>query len=180
MKKNLVLLCAFSVLAPARLHAGFDLASMNSSDPAISGGEAPAAPAAPDAPAPKEWTIMVFMNGKSNIESFAVRDLNRIETSGSSDRVNIVAELGRSRGLDGDTEEDGDWTGVRRYLVTKDQDPGRIASPVLMDLGAADMGDHREVASFVKWAKAEFPAKRYMLIIWDHGWGWIDPISPAA
>ena len=28
----------------------------------------------------------------------------------------------------------------------------------------------------MKWAKAEYPAKRYMLVLWNHGLGWIDPV----
>ncbi|HAF96421.1 MAG TPA: hypothetical protein DCG50_10315, partial [Elusimicrobia bacterium] len=128
---------------------------------------------------PKDWTIMVFMNGKSNIEPFALSDLNRFETVGSNEKVNIVAEIGRSKGLDNDTATDGDWDGVRRYYVTKDQDKNRIASQLLVDLGSADMGDWKEAASFLKWARTAYPAKKYMFIIWDHGWGWIDPLKPG-
>jgi len=40
------------------------------------------------------------------------------------------------------------------------------------------MGNWRNVANFVNWAKASYPAKKYILILWDHGWGWIDP--PAS
>jgi hypothetical protein len=128
------------------------------------------------APAPaKEWTVLVYMNGKSNIEPFALNDINRFETVGSSDKVNIVVELGRSKGLDNDTTADGDWAGVRRYYVVKDADKEHIASPVLADLGEVDMGSWKEAAAFLKWGRAAYPAKKYMFIIWDHGWGWIDP-----
>jgi len=47
-----------------------------------------------------------------------------------------------------------------------------ISSPPLMELGDRDMGDYRNVAEFVRWAKTEFPAKKYMLVIWNHGSGW--------
>ncbi|MBI4655999.1 MAG: hypothetical protein HY746_04525 [Elusimicrobia bacterium] len=127
----------------------------------------------------KEWTIMVYINGKSNIEPFAVRDMNRLETAGSSGKINIVAELGRSKGLENDTQVDGDWSGTRRYFVSKDSDMNRISSPALMEFQKADMGDWRHAAGFVKWAKENFPAKKYLLIIWDHGWGWIDPEQPG-
>ncbi|MDA8244430.1 MAG: clostripain-related cysteine peptidase [Elusimicrobia bacterium] len=136
------------------------------------------APAPQAAPA-REWTVMVYMNGKSNIEPFALTDLNRFETVGSTDKVAIVAEIGRSKGLDNDTTADGDWAGVRRYYVTKDADPDHIASPMLADLGSPDMGDWKEAAAFVKWAKAAYPAKKYLFIIWDHGWGWLDPVQPG-
>jgi len=147
-------------------------------------GQAPRAPEAVAAPALraaplKEWTVMVYMNGKSNIEPFALADLNRFETAGSNAGINIVAEIGRSKGLDNDTAADGDWAGVRRYLVTKDTDPGHIASPLLADLGNPDMGDWKEAAAFVKWAKAAYPARKYAFIIWDHGWGWLDPKKPG-
>jgi hypothetical protein len=123
---------------------------------------------------------MVYMNGKSNIEPFALGDLNRFETVGSSEKVAIVAEIGRSKGLENDTTADGDWAGVRRYFVTKDQDKEHIASTLLSDLGSPDMGDWKEAAAFLKWARAEYPAKKYLFIIWDHGWGWLDPVKPGA
>jgi hypothetical protein len=121
----------------------------------------------------------VYMNGKSNIEPFALADLNRFETIGSSDKVAVVAEIGRSKGLDNDTTADGDWAGVRRYYVTKDADMEHIASPLLADLGNPDMGDWKQAAAFLKWARAEYPAKKYLFIIWDHGWGWLDPVKPG-
>jgi len=173
------LLTAFIVLTPAALHADFKLNTVTSKDIKAAAPASPAPAARASGETVKDWTIMVFMNGKSNIEPFALNDMNRFETVGSSEKVNIVTELGRSKGLENDTAADGDWEGVRRYLTVKDADKEHIASPALMDLGKVDMGDYREVVSFVKWAKAAYPAKRYMLIIWDHGWGWIDPKKPG-
>jgi len=143
------------------------------------GASAAVAAPEPGRPPLREWTVMVYMNGKSNIEPFALGDLNRLETAGSSDKVAIVAEIGRSKGLDNDTTADGDWAGVRRYYVTRDADPDHIASPLLADLGGPDMGDWKEAAAFLKWARAEYPAKKYLFIIWDHGWGWLDPVKPG-
>ncbi len=170
--KKLRLLLFPLFLAPAAW-AGPALESLGG----LAGNAAPA-PAAPKADL-KEWTVMVYLNGKSNIEPFALQDLNRFETAGSSGKINIVAEIGRSKGLDNDTTADGDWAGVRRYYVTKDQDPDHIASTLLADLGNPDMGDWKEAAAFLKWAKAAYPAKRYAFIIWDHGWGWLDPVKPG-
>jgi Clostripain family len=129
---------------------------------------------------PTDWLIMVYMNGKSNIEPFALTDMNRFESIGSSEKIKIVVELGRSKGIENDTTADGDWSGVRRYLVAKDDDMEKITSPVLMDLGDKDMGDWRQASDFMQWARANYPAKKTMLIIWDHGWGWLDPSTPSA
>jgi len=65
----------------------------------------------------KEWTVMVFVNAKNNLESYGLKDVNEMEMVGSTDKVNIIAELGR---ISGYSSEDGDWTGCRRLYVTKD------------------------------------------------------------
>ncbi len=117
----------------------------------------------------KEWTIMVFVNGKNNLEQYALLDMNEMEKIGSSDQVNIVTEIGR---IDGYDDSDGDWKTARRYLVKKDNDFSKITSPVVKDLGKVDMGDYKHLIDFGNWAKATYPAKKYALIVWNHGSGW--------
>ena len=168
----------FSLLSSLLLASAGASPAINSLSAQAGGAETAPAPE-PARPALREWTVMVYMNGKSNIEPFALADLNRFETVGSSDKVAIVAEIGRSKGLDNDTTADGDWAGVRRYFVTRDADTEHIASPLLADLGNPDMGDWRQAAAFLKWARAEYPAKKYLFVIWDHGWGWLDPVKPG-
>jgi hypothetical protein len=41
------------------------------------------------------------------------------------------------------------------------------------------MGDGKVLTNFVKWAKDGFPAKRYALIVWDHGQGYRGVIPPT-
>jgi hypothetical protein len=118
----------------------------------------------------KEWTIMVFVNGKNNLEPYALKDMNEMEMIGSSDKVNIVTEVGRIAGYD---STDGDWKTARRYLVKKDNDTKKISSPIVQELAKVDMGDYKHLVEFTKWAQAAYPAKHYMLIVWNHGAGWI-------
>ncbi|MDO8805118.1 MAG: clostripain-related cysteine peptidase [Elusimicrobiota bacterium] len=118
----------------------------------------------------KEWTIMVFVNGKNNLEKYALLDMNEMEMIGSSDKVNIVTEVGRIAGY---ASNDGDWKTSRRYLVKKDNDFTKITSPIVAELGKVDMGDYKHLVEFTKWAMTTYPAKRYMLVVWNHGAGWI-------
>ncbi len=118
----------------------------------------------------KEWTIMVYVNAKNNLERYGIKDMNEMEMVGSSDKVNVVVEMGRMKGFD---SSNGDWVGTRRYLVKKDADTANVTSPVVADLGKTDMGDYKNVTAFVKWAKATYPAKKTMLVVWNHGAGWI-------
>ncbi len=122
------------------------------------------------AKADKEWTIMVFVNGKNNLEPYALKDMNEMEMIGSTDKVNVVVEIGRIAGY---SNADGDWKTARRYLVKKDNDINKITSPVLADLGKVDMGDYKHLVDFTNWAKTTYPAKKYMLVVWNHGAGWI-------
>lgn len=122
----------------------------------------------------KEWTVAIYMNGRSNIEPFAFKDFNRFETVGSNEEVNILVEIGRAKGF---KDSNPDWQGVRRYYVKKDDNPDNINSDLIEDLGNIDMGNWKNAADFLKWVKENYPAKKIMFIIWDHGWGWIDPVK---
>lgn len=179
MKKKMLLIAAAMLLAAGTLSAAeFDFANVGNIKKSIKGKTAPvpAAAAVRQAETPRavkaaaEWTIMVFINGKNNLEKYALGDVNEMEMAGSTDKVNIVVELGRMAGHD---SSDGDWTGVRRYLIKKDDDVNKISSPVVQDLGKADMGDYKSAIDFGKWAKKNYPAKRYMFIFWNHGTGWL-------
>ena len=117
----------------------------------------------------KEWTIMIYVNAKNDLEKYGLKDVNEMEMIGSSDKINVVVELGR---MDGYDSSEGDWTGSRRYLIQKDDSTSTITSPVLADLGKVDMGDWKHLVDFGVWAKTKYPAKKYMLIVWNHGNGW--------
>jgi hypothetical protein len=116
-----------------------------------------------------EWTIMVFSNAKNDLERFLLRDINEMELVGSNKKLNIVVEVGR---MDGYDSSDDNWTGVRRYLIQKDNDMNKMGSKLIQEMGMTDMGDYRNLAAFGKWAKENFPAKKYMLIVSNHGSGW--------
>ncbi len=131
----------------------------------------------PPKPQIKKWTVAIYINGKNNVDMFAFKDFNRIETQGSDENINIVIEIGRAQGFLEGEETPEKWSGVRRYFVEKDDDINKINSKLIMDRGNVDMGSWEEAADFIRWAKANYPSKKFMFIIWDHGWGWIDPVK---
>ncbi len=174
MFKKAVLSAVAVIFSAASLSAGINFDTPSSFDlkEAIANAEIalPGTAPAADSKGVKEWTIMVFLNSKNNLERFGLKDMNEMEMVGSSDKVNIVVEMGRMAGFD---SSDGDWKGTRRYLVQKDNDTSRVTSPVVQELGKTDMGDWKTLAAFGKWTKENYPAKRYILIVWNHGAGWI-------
>ncbi len=115
-----------------------------------------------------KWTVMVYMDGDNNLETNAIKDLNEMEMIGSTSSVNVVVQIDRIPGYD---TSNGDWTGSRRYYVTKDYDPYTINSTLIQDLGEVNMGSPQTLIDFVSWAAANYPAEHYALIIWNHGGG---------
>lgn len=122
----------------------------------------------------KPWTVLAYICADNDLERFGLQDVNEMERVGSSDKVNIVAQLDRMReGLSGATISDGNWTGTRRYYVTKDDNMNKIASPMVGNLGEQDMGDKKTLAEFVKWGVKTYPADNVLIVIWNHGAGWL-------
>lgn len=121
---------------------------------------------------PAEWTIMIYMNGKNNLEPAALYDFGEMAKIGSTASVNFVAELGRPEKAH--ALEPGDWSGVLRFRIAKNMQPvvASAIDPNDSDVRHADMGNAATLAKFVDWAKQQYPAKKYMSLIWSHGQGW--------
>lgn len=132
-------------------------------------------PAVPPPPALKEWTVLLYAEGKSSAEGQSLYAVNMLEEGGGSEGgVYFAAELSRGRGQFFDDPTDGDWAGSRRYAIARDDDFRFIRSPVLQSFDKVDMGDWRHLADFLRWGRANFPARRYALVILGHGSGWRD------
>ncbi|MCU0509365.1 MAG: clostripain-related cysteine peptidase [Anaerolineae bacterium] len=115
------------------------------------------------------WTVMIYGDADDKIlEQDIFVDLNEAERVGSTDRVKIVAQLDRYKG---GFSGDGNWTSTRRYLITKDDNLGRIGSEVVGE-GELNMSAGETLVDFVTWAAENYPADKYILILSDHGMGW--------
>ena len=167
---SLLALCASVLKAQDFNLNGIDAADIKALD--TSGVPEPAGPAAPEAARDtKEWTVMVFMNAKNDLANSALfglsgkwaeKDIAEMKKVGTTDKVNVVVDYGTA------------GKGARRMLVGKSGLFSGGETVYSRDKNA-DMGDYRRVIDFVKWSKKNFPSRRYMLILWNHGLGWLDP-----
>ncbi|NUL81151.1 MAG: hypothetical protein HUU60_00320 [Armatimonadetes bacterium] len=120
------------------------------------------------APTGSTWTIMVFLNAANDLDEFSDLNVNQMERAAINDEVKMVVQWKRASRF----VKPGTWTGTRRYLVKHDQTDA-IGSQLLQDMGqGVDMGNADVLKEFVLWAKTNFPADRYMLVVWNHGSGW--------
>jgi hypothetical protein len=118
----------------------------------------------------QRWTILLYQDADDKVlEKDIYIDLNEAELIGSTDRVNIVAQIDRYRG---GFQGDGDWVSAKRFYVTKDNDLETLGSQQIADLGEINMGDPQTLVDFVTWGVKNYPAEKYVLILSDHGLGW--------
>lgn len=121
---------------------------------------------------PKPWTIIVYIGGDNNLGSYADNDVDEMEQINFSTNVEILVQLdGHSSYQYNDYL--GSWATVRRYRV----EPGntqnnRIDHGFIQDLGELNSEDPQIIKDFIFWAMRNYPAKRYALILWNHGAGW--------
>jgi len=131
-----------------------------------------------------EWTVMIYLDADNNLESAGIDDINEMEMVGSTTDVNIVVQVDRipysvlasnNQGY-ADDISNGDWTDTRRYYITQDFDPVQINSQLKSNLGELNMGDYQTLVDFANWAMTNYPAQKYLLVIWNHGGGFRSPV----
>ncbi|HBY56759.1 MAG TPA: hypothetical protein DEG96_02680 [Candidatus Atribacteria bacterium] len=130
-----------------------------------------------------EWTVMIYLDSDNNLEMAGIDDINEMEMVGSTADVNVIVQVDRipysvlASNNEGylDDISNSNWTTTRRYYITQDFDPVQINSPLIDDLGELNMGDPQTLVDFASWAATNYPAKKYLLVIWNHGGGFRSP-----
>ena len=118
----------------------------------------------------KSWTVMLYEDADDQIlEQDMYLDLNEAERVGSSEQVNIVAQIDRFKGA---YKGDGDWSTTRRYFIQQDNDLQTLNSKLMDNMGEVNMADGATLVEFVTWAMKTYPAQHYALVLSDHGMGW--------
>ena len=111
-------------------------------------------------------TIMVYLCG-SDLESehsMATADLNEmLHANLNDDKVNIIVETGGAK----------KWN--NSVISNKTNQRYRVTNKGLVRLddnvGKKSMVDPNTLTSFIQFCAKNYPANRYMLILWDHGGG---------
>jgi hypothetical protein len=125
------------------------------------------------ATAKAEWLVMAYLAADNDLEGELLADLAEMERVGSHPGVvEILAQVDRSAGHDASR---GNWRGTRRYYVTRGENPRRINSRLLADLGPTNTGDPRVLESYMRFGAQRYPAKATALILMNHGSGFFVP-----
>ena len=132
-----------------------------------------------------EWTVMVYMGGDNNLAKCALADINELEQVGSTSKVHftVLADVFYWNGNSWLPEvtcildSEGNLVTPMMHIM-KNPDDGvqshlTDTSAVLYDNAGFNSADPANLTNFIKWSAQRFPAKRYALIIWDHGSSWL-------
>lgn len=145
---------------------------------AIAWASAGTARAQGGAPPVADWAVLVYMAADTNLEDATLGNLEEIlDVGGSTPRVRVITLVDRStKGGEQDEQDDGytnravanlpDWSGAK-LLEPLDGELRELA-----DWGPTNMGDPAVLRRFIEEATKAAPARRYLLILSDHGAGW--------
>lgn len=128
-----------------------------------------------------KWTIMVYLDGDNDLESWAIKDFLEMSKIGSDENINIVVQFDR---ISGDNSSFGNWSICHRFYITQEMTPEE--SNAIPDWGdgkggrEVNMGDPQTLTDFIYWAKTNYPAEKYALILWNHGNGWRNLYQPLG
>lgn len=126
-------------------------------------------------------TVMVYMIG-SNLLDGAENNIASMLESKSSDKLNVVIQTGagnpetQQQMTEAGTELLVDWTKVNRYTV-KDGKLNKVSD--FTEKNSSSTNDEQNInmittealTDFLNYSKKNYPADRYMLILWNHGAG---------
>jgi hypothetical protein len=101
------------------------------------------------------WTILVYLHADHNLDPSSVIDIEEMQKVGSSNTFNIVVQWDRA-----------EVSGVQRGLVRQ----GKFET--VQKMPELNSDDPKVLAEFISWGIQKYPARRYGLIMWDHGGQW--------
>jgi len=131
-----------------------------------------------------EYTVMVYMVA-SDLETngyYATADILEMMSIGSTDNIKLVVQTGGAANATIDETRFIDFTKAQRHLILKDK------VQTVEELGQHNMATASSLYDFLEFGITNYPAKRYVAILWDHGAGVIgfgydniygDILSPA-
>ena len=110
----------------------------------------------------KSWTVMVYFAADNDLNKFAVNNLKQMMRVGSTEEVNLLAQIDRRNPN----------VPTKRYHFQKAGGGATLEDNVVTALlGETNTGDPQELLRFITWGQAKCPARHYLIVLWGHGTG---------
>lgn len=103
-----------------------------------------------------DWTFLVYMESSEHMTNWGVSNINAMAQAGSTKHINILAQW--------HAHQNQAW----RYFIGKNT----IHQVEPVPIGTSYVND---LVNSMQWAVTNYPAKHYCLVLWDHGFGVLEP-----
>lgn len=146
------------------------------------GGAVSATPTAISTPGfarTKTWTVMVYMAADNNLAIAGLQDIDEMEAGGgSSDEVSVVVQaefnadyLAQANIKTPQDFNRPDYDTFRYEAVNGSSRVGPDGNT--LGIGNRVMTSPEDLTDFITWTKQNYPAEHYLLILWNHGGGFL-------
>ena len=117
-----------------------------------------------------EWTVMIYLCG-TDLESgryqSATHNLQQISETIPTESVNVVIETGGTKEWHAEEKVGMNIANDKLQRWTWGQDGFKLVD----EQPEACMSHAETLSGFIRWSAEKYPAKKYMLLLWDHGGG---------
>ena len=129
----------------------------------------------------RKWTYVVYLAADNELEGAAMRAINELEGADwRGQDVSVLALIDRHPSYDA---TDGNWSGTRLYEVRYDSEgvnntiiSERLDCAVLglskSEESELDMSSAHVLKAILEYAKEQYEAEQYGVVVWGHGSGW--------
>ena len=145
-----------------------------------------------------KWTVMFYMCGSDLESRYGYASSNLVEIANAHDLATLYEIQAERIGMDsGDPSREvnvvlqtggcKEWHNMEKTVRTTDteirtdvlqrwyydpyEDTETAEIRLQQELPLASMSDPETLSDFIRWTAQEYPAEKYMLVLWDHGGG---------
>lgn len=132
----------------------------------------------------KDWTVLVYMAGDNDLSPYAIWDLEEMEGrfesgryAGSTLKSDLIVQADTAgatgiRRLHMFQRDDRPYSAATSIVDFKTRGPDTVQSPIV-ELLPDQPPSKQGLQEFLQWGVRQYPAERYMVVIWGHGQGWL-------
>jgi hypothetical protein len=104
-----------------------------------------------------DWTLFVYMESDKELNDAAIKNITDMARSGVPGNINVVIQL--------HVWQETAW----RYVIS--------GSSVILDSSVElTLDPEQDLINGLTWAFTKFPSKKIMTVLWNHGFGILDPV----
>ena len=120
----------------------------------------------PDKAAAKKVVVMEYIIGSNLEDARGMASVNISQMKDATEKGDGVDFVMQAGGSERWFTSGIDDSSVGRYLIRG----GKLETAEMLD-GTTCMSEPEKLTDFIVWTKKNYPADRYMLVLWDHGGG---------